>query len=127
DEQQRIRSRLIAEILGHRQGRQSDTQTGSRRLVHLAKDHRRLLDNLAARLADFGFLHFDPQVGSFTRALADAGKHRRTAVSTGDTSDELLQNNRLAKTSTTEQSSLTTADERREQVDDLDARLEDFR
>ena len=35
---------------------------------------------LAAGLADFGFLHFEPEVGSFAGSFADAREHRVTAV-----------------------------------------------
>ena len=126
DEQQRIGAGFVAEILGHRQGRQRDPQTGSRRLVHLAEHHAGLLDNVPAGIADLGFLHFQPQVGSFTGSLADAGKHRVTAVGTGDTGNQLSQNDRFAQPGTAEQPGFTTADERREQVDDFDARLEHF-
>ena len=55
-----------------------------------------------------------------------AGEHRVTAVGTGDTGDQLGENNRLAQTGTAEQTGLTAADERREQVDNLDARFEQF-
>ena len=42
----------------------------------------------------------------------------------GDAGDELGENDRLAETGTAEQAGLAAADERREQVDDLDARFE---
>ena len=126
DEQQRIGPGLIAEIFGHRQRRQGDAQTGSGRLVHLAEHHAGLLDDVAAGVADLGFLHFQPQVGSFAGSLADAGEHRVTAVGAGDTGDQLGENDRFAQTGPAEQPGLAAADERREQVDDLDAGFEDF-
>ena len=79
---------------------------------------------LAAGVADLGFLHFEPQVGPFAGPLADAGEHRVTAVGTGDAGDQLGEDDRLAQTGTAEQAGLAAADERREQVDDLDAGLE---
>ena len=124
DEQQRVGAGLVAEVLGHRQGRQGDAQPGARRLVHLAEHHARLIDDAAAGLADLGFLHFQPQVGPFAGPLADAGKHRVTAVGRGDAGDQLGENDRLAETGTAEQAGLAAADERREQVDHLDAGLE---
>ena len=124
DEQQRVGAGRVAEVLGHRQRRQGHAQTGSRRLVHLAEHHAGLLDNAAAGVADLGFLHFQPQVGPFAGPLADAGEHRVTAVGTGDTGDQLGENDRLAQTGTAEQTGLATADERRQQVDHLDARFE---
>ena len=110
----------------HRQRRQSDAQTRTGRLVHLTEDHGRLVDNRATGFADLGFLHFEPKVVAFARALADAGEYGITAVLTGDTRDELGQNDRLAQTGTAEQTGFTAADERREQVDNLDARFEDL-
>ena len=74
----------------------------------------------------FGFLHFEPQVGPFAGSLADAGKHRVTAVRAGDAGDQLGENDRLAQTGPAEQAGLAAADERREQVDDLDAGFEHF-
>ena len=41
-------------------------------------------------------------------------------------SDEFLENNGLTQPCTTEQTGFTTANERREQVDDFDARFKDF-
>ncbi len=124
DEQQRVGAGLVAEVLGHRQGREGDAETGSGRLVHLAEHHARLLDDAAAGVADLGFLHFEPQVGAFAGPLADAGEHRVTAVGRRDAGDQLGENDRLAETGTAEQAGLAAADERREQVDDLDARFE---
>ena len=46
DEQQRVGAGRVAEVLGHRQGRQGHAQTGARRLVHLAEDHARLVDDV---------------------------------------------------------------------------------
>ena len=80
DEQQRVGAGRVAEVLGHRQGREGHAETGARRLVHLAEHHARLLDDAAAGVADLGFLHFEPQVGPFAGPLADAGEHRVTAV-----------------------------------------------
>ena len=80
----------------------------------------------AVGLADLGFLHFQPQVVSFAGSLADAGEHRVTAVRTGDAGDQLGEDDGLAQTGTAEQAGLSAADERRQQVDDLDAGFEDF-
>ena len=124
DEQQRVLAGRIAEVLGHGQGRQGDAQTGTGRFVHLAEDHAGLFDDVAARVADLGFLHFQPQVGSFAGSFADAGEHRVTTVRGGDPGDQLGQNHRLAQSGSAEQSGLTAADERRQQVDDLDTGLE---
>ncbi len=45
---------------------------------------------------------------------------------TSDTSDHFLDDDGLTDTCTTEESNLTTADKRAEQVDDLNACFEDF-
>src|SRR5262249_31819748 len=117
---------LVAEVFGHCEGREGDAETGSGRLVHLAEDHARLIDDAAAGLTDFGFLHFEPEVGAFAGALADAGEHRVTAGRRSDTGDELGENNGLAQTGATEQAGLATADERHQEVDDLDTRFEEL-
>ena len=104
-----------------------DPQTGTGRLVHLAEDHARLVDHAAARGADLGMLHFQPQVVALAGPLAHAGEHGRTAVGRGDTGDQLLEDDRLAQSGAAEQSGLAAADEGRQEVDHLDARLEDFR
>ena len=45
DEQKDVLSCLVTEILCHGQSGQSDSHTGSRRLVHLSEHHGRLIDN----------------------------------------------------------------------------------
>ena len=51
---------------------------------------------------------------------------RVTAVGRRDAGDQLGENDRLAETGPAEQPGLAAADERREQVDHLDARFEQF-
>ena len=75
----------------------------------------------AAGVADFGLLHFQPEVVAFAGPLADAGEYRVAAVLAGDAGDQLGEDDRLAQAGTAEQTGFATADERREQVDDLDA------
>ena len=81
---------------------------------------------LRSGLADLGFLHFQPKVVAFAGPFADAGEHRVAAVAAGDAGDQLGEDDRLAQAGPAEQSRLAAADERRQQVDDLDARLEQF-
>src|SRR5262249_7862869 len=85
-----------------------------------------LFDNVSASIADLCFLHFDPEVGAFTSTLADASKYGVTAVGTRNTSDELGENNCFSQTGTAEQTGFTTADERREQVNNFNTRFEHF-
>ena len=80
DEQQRVGAGLVAEVFGHREGREGHAKPGAGRLVHLAEHHARLVDDAAARVADLGFLHFEPQARAFAGPLADAGEHGVTAV-----------------------------------------------
>ena len=126
DEQQRVGPGRVAEPLAHGQGRQGDAEAGAGRLVHLAEDHGRLRDDRAVGLADLGFLHFQPEVVAFAGALADAGEHRVAAVLAGDAGDQLGEDDGLAQAGAAEQAGLAAADQRRQQVDDLDAGLEEF-
>ena len=42
---QEVASFLVAEVLGDREARERDAQARARRLVHLAEDHRHLVDD----------------------------------------------------------------------------------
>jgi hypothetical protein len=90
----------------------------SRGLRHLAIDQGGLGDN--ARL-----LHFQVEVVSFTGALAHAGEHGDAAVVHGDVVDHLHHDDGLADAGAAEHAHLAPAGEGNQQVDDLDARLED--
>jgi len=104
----------------HRQAGQRDTHTRSGRLVHLAEDEHRLVDD--ARLG-----HFDPEVVALTRALADTAEGGQSAVLLGEVVNELLNQDGLADAGAAEQADLAALGVRREQVDDLDAGLEHLR
>ena len=93
----------------------ADAQARARRLVHLAVDERDAVDHA-------GLLHLEPEVVALAGALADAGEHRHAAVLLGDVVDQLLDQHRLAEAGAAEQADLAAAHERRDQVDDLDAR-----
>ncbi len=67
-------------------------------------------------------LHLEPDVVALARALAYAGKDRIPFELSRDPGDHLLNNDRLAQAGAAEQPGLAAPDERREQVDDLDAR-----
>ena len=98
---------------------QADAQARARRLVHLAEHHHRLRDD--ARLG-----HLAVEVVALARALAHAGEHREAAVLGGDVADQLLDEHGLADAGAAEQADLAALLVRREQVDDLDAGLEDL-
>ena len=63
----------------------------------------------------------------FAGPLADAGEHRIAAVLAGDAGDQFGEDDRLAEAGPAEQARLAAADQRRQQVDDLDAGLEQLR
>src|SRR6185437_3677916 len=88
DEEQHVLA-LIAEVLGHRQPRKTDAQSGSGRLVHLAVAERDLVDDPA-------LLHLEPEVVALARALADTGEDGHAAVLPGDVVDQLLDQDGLA-------------------------------
>ena len=120
DEEEDVAPLLVAEVLGHGEGRQADAQAGAGRLVHLAEDHDGLVDD--ARLG-----HLAEEVVPLARPLADAGEHRVAAVLGGDVADQLLDDDRLADAGPAEDADLAAAPERGDEVDDLDAGLEDLR
>ena len=118
DEEQNVLA-LVAEVLAGGQAGETDAQTRSGRLVHLTVDENGLLDD--ARL-----LHLVPEVGALTGALAHAGEHGRTTVRHGEVVDELHDDDGLADARTAEEAGLAALDVGLEQVDDLDAGLEDL-
>ena len=125
DEQQRVGAGRIAELLGHRQRREGDPQAGRRAARSSGRSTMHgLLDDAAAGVADLGFLHFQPEVVPLAGPLADAGEDREAAVGAGDAGDQFGEDDRLAQPGPAEQAGLAAADERRQQVDDLDAGLE---
>src|SRR6185437_13468655 len=67
------------------------------------------------------------QVIPLARALAHTAEHGLAAVSLGDVVDELHDHHGLADACAAEQPDLATLDEWSNQVDDLDAGLEEFR
>ena len=119
DEQQHVLALHIAEVLGHGQRGQADPQPDARRLVHLAEDQRGVLDDV--RLG-----HLDEQVVALTGPLAHPGEHRDAAEVLGHPGDHLLDEHRLAHARTAEQADLAALDVRGEQVEDLDAGLQDL-
>ena len=98
---------------------EADAQARARRLVHLPVDERDLVDH--ARLG-----HLEHQVGALARALADAREHRDAAVLLREVVDQLLDQHRLADAGAAEQPDLAALDVRRDQVDALEAGLEDL-
>ena len=91
-----------------------------RRLVHLPEDEHGLVDD--ARL-----LHLVPQVVALAGALAHAGEDGEAAVLGGDVADELLDDDGLAHAGAAVGPDLAALGERRNEVEHLDAGLEDLR
>src|SRR4029077_976885 len=119
DEYENIRVLDVAEILGDRESRKSDSESRTRWLVHLTVDERAGID-------DSGFLHLEVKVVSFARALADAAEDGLSTVTLCDVVDQLLDDDRLADAGASEESDLSALHEWGDQIDDLDSGLEDF-
>ena len=124
DEEQHVLPFFIAEIFGDRQAGQTDAQTRPGRLGHLAVDQRDFRFLPVVRIDNARFLHFEPEVVAFARALAHAGEHRHAAVLHGDVVDQFLNDDGLADARAAEQADLAAAQIGLEQIDDLDAGLE---
>ena len=119
DEEEDVAALLVAEVLGHRQAGQRDALAGAGRLVHLAEGEGRLGED--ARLG-----HLGDEVVALAAALADAGEHGVAGVLLGDVPDQLLDDDRLADAGAAEDADLAALLERADQVDDLEAGLEDL-
>src|SRR5215208_121785 len=119
DEEQHIAVLLVSEVFGHRQPGQPDALAGARWLVHLAEHERGALDD--ARLG-----HLRDQVVALAGALAHAGEDRHAGMLLGNVPDQFLDDDRLADAGTAEDADLAALLERADQVDDLEARLEDL-
>jgi hypothetical protein len=105
---------VVAEALGHGQAGQGDAKAVSWRLVHLAEDHRHLVE-------DVGVLHFVVEVVTLASTLANTGKNRETRVLLGDVVDQLHHVHGLADTGTAEQTDFAALGKRTDEVDNLDA------
>src|SRR5208282_876608 len=117
----------VAEIFRYRQSRERHAQTRARRLGHLAIDQRGLRVRWIAGLDHARLRHFQPEVVTLARALADAGEHGEAAVIFGDVVDQLHDDDGLAHARAAEQSDLAALQEGLNQIDDLHAGLKHFR
>src|SRR6202023_3325128 len=70
------------------------------------------------------FLHLEPEVVAFARALADAAERRQPAVLLGEVANQLLDDHGLTDTGTAAQPPLAPGRIWGEQVDHLDSGLE---
>src|SRR3989304_78770 len=119
DEEEDVLPLLVAEVLGDRQRGGPDAQPGPRWLRHLAVDERRLLD-------DPRLLHLEPEVVPFAGALPHPGEDRDAAVVLRDVVDQLHDDDGLADAGAAEEPRLPAPGVGLEEVDDLDARLQDL-
>ena len=131
DEEQHVLA-LVAEIFGDGEAGERDAGAGARRLVHLAIDQRAFRTRGRAVVlmrvdVDLRLDHFVIEIVAFAGALADAGEHRITAVRLGDVVDELHDQHGLADAGAAEQADLAALGVRRQQIDDLDAGVQNLR
>ena len=127
DEEEHVLVLLVAEILRDREPGKGDAKTGAGRLVHLAVDERNLRRAQVLLVDDAGLRHFVVQVVAFTRAFADAGEDRHTAVQLRDVVDQLHDHHRLPDAGAAERTNLAALQEGADQVDHLDAGGEHLR
>ncbi len=73
-----------------------------------------------------GLGHLEPEVVALAGALADAGEDGDAAVLLGDVVDQLLDQHGLADAGAAEEADLAALHVRGDQVDDLEAGLEDL-
>ena len=118
DEEEHV-APLVAEELGHGEAGQPDAKAIAGRLVHLAVHERHLVEN--ARVG-----HLVVEVVALAGALPDAREHREAGVLDGDVADELHEAHRLAHARAAEQPDLAALVEGADEVDDLDAGLENL-
>ena len=124
NEQQRVRAFHVAEILGHGQRAQGHPQARSGRLGHLSVNQRAFRIGKVARLDHARLAHLGPKIVAFARAFAHAAKYGVAAVILGHVVDQFHDDDRLAHTGAAEEADLAALEERLNQIDDLDARLE---
>ena len=80
-----------------------------------------------ARLAKHAsFFHFVVKIVTFTRTLTNTGKHRVTTVEFSNVVNKLGDKNGLTDTRTSKQASFTALNQRSNQVNNLNASLQDF-
>jgi hypothetical protein len=118
---------LPSSSLGLGQAGQGDAGAGAGRLVHLAVNQGALGALAAAGDVHVRLDHLVIQVVAFTGTLTHAGQNRVAAVSLCNVVDQLLHGHGLAHAGAAEQAGLAALGVGADQVDDLDARDQDFR
>ena len=110
---------VVAEILGHRQRRVADAKAGARRFVHLAEDHHHVRQYA-------GVLHVAVELLALATAFADPAEDAYALLMPDHVVDHLGEQHRLAHAGAAEQTRLAAALQRREHIDELDARFKDL-
>ena len=121
---------LVAEILGNREARQTNTSARPRRFVHLSihQGTFRSLDRTLVRiLVHAGLDHLMIEVVALACALTDASEHRVAAVRLGDVVDELHDQHGFSNAGAAEQADLAAFGIGSKQIHDLDAGDENLR
>jgi peptide chain release factor 1 len=109
---------LVTEVLSNSQTSKGNTGTSTRGLVHLTEHESDL--RVAIELNNGGLLHFVVQIVTLPCTLTDTGEDGVTTMGLGDVVDQLLNEDGLAHTGTTEETNLSPTSVRSEQVDNLD-------
>src|SRR2546426_5268091 len=104
-------------MLGQRDAGQHDLEPRAGWLVHLAEDQAHLVQ-------EPGLLQFVVQLVPFTNPLADPGEDARPLMSFDDIVDELQGQEALSQCGAAEDARLAAFDQRIQEVDDLDAGLQ---
>src|SRR5439155_70524 len=104
DEDEEVATLLVAEVLRDGEAGERDPQARTGRLVHLAEDHRHLVD-------DAGFFHLAEQLRAFARALAHTAENRVATVLRRDVPDDLLNDDGLSAAGTAEHRGLSALQE----------------
>src|SRR2546428_1067684 len=117
DEQHYVLTELVPEVLRKRETGQAHPGARTRRLVHLAENERRFVD-------DPRLIHFQPEAVALAGALSDAGEDAEAAMLLSDIADQLHHDDGLAYPRAAEEADLAALGEGGHEVDDLDAGLE---
>ncbi len=119
DQQKHVLVRRVAEVLGDRERRQAGPPARSGRLVHLPEYQ-------CGALQHAGLPELQQQLMPLARAFADPGEDRNAGVALDRRADQLHDQHGLADPGAAEHRRLAAGDQRREQVDDLDAGMENL-
>src|SRR5256712_13378894 len=89
DEQQYVLTELVPEVLGKRETGQAHPGARTRRLIHLAENERRFVD-------DPRLIHFQPEAVALAGTLSDAGEDAEAAMLLSDIAEQLHHDYGLA-------------------------------